>query len=103
MELQGTVLNIYEKKNTSPSLGGYSYLPTMAPFYQESLRYAPLVKISLSNAKVELATDYTKKPNVFRIKTESGPQLLFHVQTSAAVLLWTEKISAGMLFLYTLS
>lgn len=102
MELQGTVLKIYEAKNASPSLGGYRYLPTMAPFYQESIRYAPLVNISLSNAKVESATDYIKKPNVFRIRTESGPQILFHVQTSAAVLLWAEKISAGILFIYTL-
>ncbi|CAO0801583.1 unnamed protein product [Mucor circinelloides] len=96
MELQGTVLKIYEAKNTSSSIGGYHYLPTMAPYYQQSASYTPLVNLSLSNAKVESAIDYTKKPNVFRITTEDGPQILFHVQTRAAVLLWTEKISSGM-------
>ncbi|CEP16854.1 hypothetical protein [Parasitella parasitica] len=96
MELNGTILKIYEAKNTSPSLGGYRYLPTMAPYYQQSSSYTPLTNLSLSNAKVQAATDYTKKQNVFRIITENGPQILFHVQTSAALLLWTEKISAGI-------
>ncbi|KAL7311808.1 hypothetical protein PS15m_009524 [Mucor circinelloides] len=95
MELQGTVLKIYEAKNPSSTLGGYHYLPTMAPYYQQSVSYTPLVNLSLSNAKVESAIDYTKKSNVFRITTENGPQILFHVQTRAAVLLWTEKISSG--------
>ncbi|OAD00629.1 hypothetical protein MUCCIDRAFT_166403 [Mucor lusitanicus CBS 277.49] len=94
MELQGTVLKIYEAKNNSTSLGGYRYLPTMAPYYQQSVGYTPLVNLSLSNAKVQEATDYKKKPNVFRITTENGPQVLFHVQTCAASLLWTEKISS---------
>ncbi|GAN06124.1 hypothetical protein MAM1_0112c05601 [Mucor ambiguus] len=96
MELQGTVLKIYQAKNNSPSLGGYHYLPTMAPYYQQSAGYTPLVNLSLSNAKVEAASDYKKKPNVFRITTENGPQILFHVQTCAASLLWTEKISSGI-------
>ncbi|KAK4512974.1 Oxysterol-binding protein 3 [Mucor velutinosus] len=96
MELQGTVLKVYEAKDNSYALGGYHYLPTMAPYYQQSVRYTPLVNLSLSNAKVEAATDYKKKPNVFRITTENGPQVLFHVQTCAASLLWTEKISSGI-------
>ncbi|KAI8644919.1 hypothetical protein BD408DRAFT_441455 [Parasitella parasitica] len=96
MELSGTVLKIYEARNTSPSLGGYRYLPTMTPYYQQNSSFTPLTNLSLSNAKVQAATDYTKKQNVFRIITENGPQILFHVQTSAAMLLWTEKISAGI-------
>lgn len=98
MELQGTVLKIYEAKSSSPQLGGYGYLPTMTPYYQQSAKYTPLVNLSLSNAKVETANDYKKKPNVFRITTENGPQILFQVQTYAASLLWIEKISSGKRF-----
>jgi hypothetical protein len=94
MELQGTVLKVYQLKSGSSSRSGY-YLPTITPYYQDSVKYSPLVDLSLANAQVDSAVDYIKKPNVFRVKTENGPQILFQVQTNAAAALWIEKISAG--------
>ncbi|KAI9486905.1 MAG: hypothetical protein EXX96DRAFT_551073 [Benjaminiella poitrasii] len=96
MELQGTVLKVYENKKPSSLRGGYRYLSTMSVYYQQAMKYIALVDLSLSHAKISMATDYIKKPNVFRIITSNGPQVLFHVQTNAAALLWTEKISAGI-------
>ncbi|KAI7898630.1 uncharacterized protein BX663DRAFT_524191 [Cokeromyces recurvatus] len=96
MELQGTILKIYENKRSSSSIGGYRYLPTMSPYYNQDIRYTFLVNLSLANAKIDTATDYHKRPHVFRITTKNGPQILFHVQTNAAALLWIEKISAGI-------
>jgi frataxin-like iron-binding protein CyaY len=97
MELQGTVLKVYQLKS-SPCIMSSYYLPTITPYYQDSIKYTPLVDLSLAHAQVEAAVDYTKKPNVFRVKTANGPQILFQVQTSAAALLWIEKISAGKLW-----
>ncbi|KAI8341628.1 Pleckstrin homology domain-containing protein [Choanephora cucurbitarum] len=91
MELKGTMIRLYEMKSNDE----YHYLPTLTAYYQQSVKYTPLVDLSLAYAKVEQAQDYKKRPNVFRVQTASGPQVLFQVQTNAAVVLWVEKILAG--------
>ncbi|KAI8994991.1 hypothetical protein BDB01DRAFT_774947 [Pilobolus umbonatus] len=96
MELCGTVLKINELKSNTKSYRGYRYLPTFAAYYQHCVRYTPLIKLSLSNAKVDLAPDYKKRTNVFRITTEIGPQVLIEVQTLAELSGWMEKLSAGL-------
>ncbi|KAI8090190.1 Pleckstrin homology domain-containing protein [Gilbertella persicaria] len=92
MELKGTMLRLYEQKDNN---GRYHYLPTLTAYYQQSITYTRLLDLSLAYAKVDHADDYTKRSNVFRIQTASGPQVLFQVQTNAAVSLWIEKIMTG--------
>jgi hypothetical protein len=95
LELQGTMLKIFEMKPTSPTVGGYRYLTALAPYYSQTYKYTTLYNISLANVKVGVAVDYVKRPNVFRITTENGPQLLIQVQTNACVSSWIEKLSSG--------
>ncbi|KAI8336921.1 Pleckstrin homology domain-containing protein [Blakeslea trispora] len=91
IELKGTMLRLYEMKSND----AYHYLPTLTAYYQQSVEYTPLIDLSLAYAKVDQAQDYKKRPNVFRVQTAFGPQVLFQVQTNAAVSLWVEKILAG--------
>lgn len=90
LQLQGTMLKIFEMKHSAPTVG-----PALAPYYTKSYKYTSLYNISLANIKVGVAMDYVKRPNVFRITTEKGPQLLVQVQTNACVSAWIEKLSSG--------
>ncbi|CAO3647707.1 unnamed protein product [Mucor hiemalis] len=95
LELQGTSVKIYEFKDKSKTYGGYHYLPTLTPFYQQPFKYVLLYTLPLADAKSEMAIDYTKRDHVFRITCKDGPQLLFQVQTNVSVSAWVEKLESG--------
>ena len=38
------------------------------------------IPVQLSESHIEVADDYTKRKNVFRIKTENGSEYLFQVR-----------------------
>lgn len=95
MELCGTILKIYELKSNASSHRGYKYLSTFTAYNQQCIRYSPLVRLSLADAQVAIASDYQKRPNVFRITTATGHQVLIQVQTIAELSTWLEKLSAG--------
>lgn len=90
LELQGTVLKLYEILPNTPPVGRYR----LTPFYQP-LKYELLFTLSLAHMKAELATDYIKRTHVFRIITLDGPQILIQVQTNAAVFGWLDKLASG--------
>lgn len=95
LELIGTMLKIYQVKQTNaPSAGGYRYFSTLASYY-EPLKYSSLYNLSLANIKAQVAWDYTKKDHVFRITTMDGPQILIKAQSNASVSLWIDKIASG--------
>ncbi|GAA5797012.1 hypothetical protein EDC94DRAFT_554051 [Helicostylum pulchrum] len=90
LELQGTVLKLYEIVPNTPPVGRYR----LTPFYQP-VKYELLFTLSLAHMKAELATDYIKRDHVFRIITFEGPQVLIQVQTNAAVFGWIDKLASG--------
>lgn len=95
LELVGTMLKVYQVKPTNtPSAGGYRYFSSLASYY-EPFKYSSLYNISLANIKAEVAMDYMKKENVFRITTIDGPQILIKVQTNASVSAWIDKLASG--------
>jgi hypothetical protein len=48
---------------------------------QENMEYEEK-PVKLAESEVEVASDYTKRKNVFRVKTEQGSEYLFQVQDS---------------------
>ena len=48
---------------------------------QENLEEFEEKPVKLAESEVEVANDYTKRKNVFRVKTELGSEYLFQVQT----------------------
>ncbi|KAG2233167.1 hypothetical protein BDF21DRAFT_362000 [Thamnidium elegans] len=90
LELQGTVLKLYEIVPNTPPVGRYR----LTPFYQP-VKYDLLFTLSLAHMKAELATDYIKRDHVFRIITLDGPQILIQVQTRASVYGWIDKLASG--------
>lgn len=90
LELQGTVLKLYEIIPNTPPVGKYR----LTPFYQP-VRYELLFTLSLAHMKAELASDYLKRDHVFRIITLDGPQILIQVQTNASVFGWIDKLASG--------
>lgn len=95
LELQGTSVKVYEFKDKNRAFGGYHYLPTLTPFYQQPFKYVLLYTLPLAGAKSELAIDYHKRDHVFRVTCKDGPQLLFQVQTNVSASAWIEKLESG--------
>ena len=48
---------------------------------QDNLEYEEK-PVKLAESEVEVANDYTKRKNVFRVKTEQGSEYLFQVKTN---------------------
>ncbi|KAI8877180.1 hypothetical protein K501DRAFT_307084 [Backusella circina FSU 941] len=94
MELSGTLLKLFEIKSNN-QLGTQMYPMLIAFSPEQKFRKTLYMSHSLANASVSIATDYTKKHNVFRLVIDQGPTLLIHVQTNAEVSSWMEKITAG--------
>ncbi len=46
---------------------------------QENLEEFEEKPVKLAESEVEVANDYTKRKNVFRVKTEQGSEYLFQV------------------------
>jgi hypothetical protein len=101
MELSGTLLKLFEIKSSN-QLGTQKYPMLLAFSPEQKLKKTLYMSLSLSNASVSIALDYTKKHNVFRLAIEQGPTLLIQVQTNAEVSSWMEKITAGRYFYFTL-
>lgn len=95
LELQGTSVKVYEFKDKNRTFGGYHYLPTLTPFYQQPFKYVLLHTLPLAGAKSELAIDYHKRDHVFRVTCKDGPQILFQVQTNVSASTWIEKLESG--------
>merc|ERR1719225_656438 len=49
--------------------------------------------MDLSNAEATVATDYTKKKHVFRLKLENGGDYLFQASDDDQMSLWVESIN----------
>merc|ERR1719195_667483 len=49
--------------------------------------------VDLANAEATVATDYTKKKHVFRLKLENGGDYLFQAQDDDQMNLWVESIN----------
>mmetsp|Transcript_8050 Transcript_8050/g.14759 ORF Transcript_8050/g.14759 Transcript_8050/m.14759 type:complete len:182 (-) Transcript_8050:1263-1808(-) len=48
--------------------------------------------INLSGAQCFRATDYTKRPHVFRLKLTTGGEYLFHAKDDGEMDLWIQKV-----------
>ncbi|XP_061173790.1 spectrin beta chain-like isoform X5 [Saccostrea echinata] len=50
--------------------------------------------INLSGAQCTRATDYTKRPHVFRLKLTNGGEYLFHAKDDGEMDLWIQKVNS---------
>lgn len=50
--------------------------------------------INLSGAACSRATDYTKRPHVFRLKLTNGGEYLFHAKDDGEMDLWIQKVNS---------
>ncbi|XP_062617853.1 spectrin beta chain-like isoform X3 [Saccostrea cucullata] len=50
--------------------------------------------INLSGAQCSRATDYTKRPHVFRLKLTNGGEYLFHAKDDGEMDLWIQKVNS---------
>ena len=53
--------------------------------------------ISVKGCMVDIAYDYTKKKNVFRLTMPSGSELLFQAEDRPAMLTWIKTIQSACL------
>jgi len=60
----------------------------------ESLEEIP--QIILSESAVEIADDYTKRKNVFRLKTEAGSEVLFQADNEVGLTQWVHAVEAAI-------
>ena len=66
---------------------------TFPPLIQ-SLEEIP--QIILSESAVEIADDYTKRKNVFRLKTEAGSEVLFQADNEVGLTQWVHAVEAAI-------
>ncbi|XP_033733750.1 spectrin beta chain-like [Pecten maximus] len=57
---------------------------------QDRIHHEPV--LSLASAACRKATDYTKRPNVFRVKLATGGEYLFHAKHEAEMETWISQI-----------
>ncbi|XP_060077133.1 spectrin beta chain-like isoform X2 [Ylistrum balloti] len=57
---------------------------------QDRIHHEPV--LSLASATCRKATDYTKRPNVFRIKLATGGEYLFHSKDEAEMETWISQV-----------
>lgn len=72
---------------TTPSL------PFPAPAFVPPPIPAPETVVRIAHAFASRATNYAKKPNVFRLRTREGAEYLFEVNDAKELDLWIERIN----------
>lgn len=97
VELWGTVLRIYR---TAPPKDKVDYYYTFGPlkapyYYYHKYYYTPILTLSLAGAEASRALDYLKRPNVLRLTTQEGPQLLLRLSSHVEMISWVEHLQAG--------
>ena len=53
-------------------------------------------QINLSESTVEIADDYTKRKNVFRLKTEAGSEVLFQADNDRELTQWFHAVEVAL-------
>lgn len=84
------LLNSLDDESSNTSSSGFSSLTTKSRSKNKRL----LRSYSLQHARLGLATDYKKKPNVLRVRIESE-QLLLHFTTTQDLIDWHAAFCSG--------
>ncbi|CEI90669.1 hypothetical protein RMCBS344292_04987 [Rhizopus microsporus] len=98
VELWGTVLRVYR---TAPPKDKVDYYYTFGPlkapyYYYHKYYYTPILTLSLAGAEASRALDYLKRPNVLRLTTQEGPQLLLRLSSHVEMISWVEHLQAAI-------
>ncbi|KAG1048032.1 hypothetical protein G6F46_010166 [Rhizopus delemar] len=99
LELWGTILRIYRtappKHDTIPNY--YPSWPFGVPYhYYHKYYHTPIFTLSLAGAEASRAFDYLKRPNVLRLTTQQGPQLLLRLSSHVEMISWIEHLQAAI-------
>jgi hypothetical protein len=77
----------------------YPSWPFGVPYrYYHKYYHTPIFTLSLAGAEASRAFDYLKRPNVLRLTTQQGPQLLLRLSSHVEMISWIEHLQAGNLF-----
>merc|ERR1719277_2633695 len=106
--LEGMLVRKHEWESTTKKASNRSWEKlcvvlkgTQIVFYKDQKTYRSKpedtfrgeLPVDLSNAEATVATDYTKKKHVFRLKLENGGDYLFQAQDDDQMNLWVESIN----------
>ncbi|KAG1440305.1 hypothetical protein G6F56_011980 [Rhizopus delemar] len=97
-ELWGTMLRIYRTvppKNDRPADYNSTWPLGVPYYYYHRYYYTPILTLSLAGAEASRALDYFKRPNVLRLTTHEGPQLLLRLSSHVEMISWVEHLQAG--------
>lgn len=104
VELRGTLLKIYraapsstmKHKLTIVDNRRWSLKSIPLYYYYHNYYYTPIYTISLAGAEASRAFDYSRRPNVLRLTTPHGPQLLMRLSTHMDMISWIEHLQSGI-------
>merc|ERR1712176_782476 len=107
-ELEGMLVRKHEWESTTKKASNRSWEKlcvvlkgTQIVFYKDQKTYRSKpedtfrgeLPVDLSNAEATVATDYTKKKHVFRLKLENGGDYLFQASDDDQMNLWVDSIN----------
>merc|ERR1719362_693983 len=107
-ELEGMLVRKHEWESTTKKASNRSWEKlcvvlkgTQIVFYKDQKTYRSKpedtfrgeLPVDLSNAEATVATDYTKKKHVFRLKLENGGDYLFQASDDDQMSLWVDSIN----------
>merc|ERR1739838_768880 len=107
-ELEGMLVRKHEWENTTKKASNRSWDKVCVVLKEDSLRFYKDQKsyrtspdtlyrgepaLDMSGAKAEIATDYTKKKHVFRLKCANGGESLFHASDEDEMTQWVNSIN----------
>jgi len=107
-ELEGMLVRKHEWESTTKKASNRSWEKlcvvlkgNQIVFYKDQKTYRSKpddtfrgeLPVDLSNAEATVATDYTKKKHVFRLKLENGGDYLFQASDDDQMSLWVESIN----------
>merc|ERR1712184_194118 len=106
-ELEGMLVRKHEWESTTKKASNRSWEKlcvvlkgTQIVFYKDQKPYRSKpddtyrgeLPVDLTNAEATVATDYTKKKHVFRLKLENGGDYLFQASYDEQMSLWVDSI-----------
>merc|ERR1739848_91354 len=107
-ELEGMLVRKHEWENTTKKASNRSWDKVCVVLKEDSLRFYKDQKsyrtspdtlyrgepaLDMSGAKAEIATDYTKKKHVFRLKCANGGESLFQASDEDEMTQWVNSIN----------
>merc|ERR1719234_1462950 len=107
-ELEGMLVRKHEWESTTKKASNRSWEKlcvvlkgTQIVFYKDQKTYRSKpddtyrgeLPVDLTNAEATVATDYTKKKHVFRLKLENGGDYLFQASDDEQMSLWVDSIN----------